>query len=66
MREEYRKWAGWVTGNRYSEFTTSSTNQTQVRAEPGVGVLGQRTPSPGSVLTVYLSYQAHRPSESGM
>uniref|UniRef100_A0A8C9KD62 Adhesion G protein-coupled receptor E5 n=1 Tax=Panthera tigris altaica TaxID=74533 RepID=A0A8C9KD62_PANTA len=32
VREEYRKWAGWVTGNRYSEFTTSSSNQTQVRA----------------------------------
>ncbi|XP_058583691.1 adhesion G protein-coupled receptor E5 isoform X3 [Neofelis nebulosa] len=29
VREEYRKWAGWVTGNRYSEFTTSSSNQTQ-------------------------------------
>lgn len=44
VREEYRRWAGRVTGNKYSEFTTSTTgtshNQTQVRAEPGVGVLG--------------------------
>uniref|UniRef100_A0A8C7APV8 Adhesion G protein-coupled receptor E5 n=1 Tax=Neovison vison TaxID=452646 RepID=A0A8C7APV8_NEOVI len=39
VREEYRRWAGRVTGNKYSEFTTSTTgtshNQTQVRAEPG-------------------------------
>lgn len=25
VREEYRRWAGRVTGNRYSEFTTSTT-----------------------------------------
>ncbi|XP_027438108.1 adhesion G protein-coupled receptor E5 isoform X3 [Zalophus californianus] len=33
VREEYRRWAGRVTGNRYSEFTTSTSgtghNQTQ-------------------------------------
>ncbi|XP_059245203.1 adhesion G protein-coupled receptor E5 isoform X2 [Mustela nigripes] len=33
VREEYRRWAGRVTGNKYSEFTTSTTgtshNQTQ-------------------------------------
>ncbi|XP_047555940.1 adhesion G protein-coupled receptor E5 isoform X5 [Lutra lutra] len=33
VREEYRRWAGRVTGNKYSEFTTSMTgtshNQTQ-------------------------------------
>ncbi|KAF0886670.1 CD97 protein, partial [Crocuta crocuta] len=36
VREEYRKWAGWVTRSKYSEFSTSSSNQTQVKAEPGV------------------------------
>ena len=47
-----------VAGNRYSEFATttsasgSSHNQTQVRAEPGVGGAGQMAPgSLGSVLT---------------
>ncbi|XP_029771757.1 CD97 antigen isoform X5 [Suricata suricatta] len=29
VREEYRRWAGWITGNKYSEFSTSSSNQTQ-------------------------------------
>uniref|UniRef100_A0A452TC20 Adhesion G protein-coupled receptor E5 n=1 Tax=Ursus maritimus TaxID=29073 RepID=A0A452TC20_URSMA len=70
VREEYRRWAGRVTGSKYSEFTTSTSgtshNLMQVRAEPGVGVPGQRAPNPGSILTVLLSHQAHRPSESGM
>lgn len=34
VREEYRKWAGMVTRNKYSEFTTSTSgsnhNQTRV------------------------------------
>ncbi|XP_054984738.1 adhesion G protein-coupled receptor E5 isoform X2 [Sorex araneus] len=34
VREEYRKWAGLVTGNKYSEFatTTSGSSQNQTRA----------------------------------
>lgn len=46
VREEYRKWAGMVTRNKYSEFTTStlgsSHNQTRVRTNPGVGLLDQK------------------------
>lgn len=46
VREEYRKWACMVTGNKYSDFGTStsssSQNQTRVRANPGVGVQGQK------------------------
>lgn len=46
VREEYRKWACMVTGNKYSDFGTStsstSQNQTRVRANPGVGVQGQQ------------------------
>uniref|UniRef100_A0A8C7AN27 Adhesion G protein-coupled receptor E5 n=1 Tax=Neovison vison TaxID=452646 RepID=A0A8C7AN27_NEOVI len=52
VREEYRRWAGRVTGNKYSEFTTSTTgtshNQTQVRAEPGVGVRARAPPNQAS------------------
>lgn len=34
VREEYRKWAGLVTGNKYSEFATTTTgsSQNQTRA----------------------------------
>lgn len=46
VREEYRKWACMVVGNKYSEFATStsgsSQNQTRVRADPGVGVSDQK------------------------
>lgn len=49
MREEYQKWARMVTGNKYSDFATStsssSQNQTRVRANPGVGVQGQKAAS---------------------
>lgn len=61
-----------VTGNKYSEFATStygsgsSQSQTQVRAEPGAGVQAIRHLGLGSVLTGLLSLQALRPSESGM
>lgn len=45
VREEYWKWAYMVTGNKYSDFTTSTSssshNQTKVRADPGAEVLGQ-------------------------
>lgn len=45
-----------VAGNRYSEFATTTSgsgsghNQTQVRAEPGVGGAGQK--APGSLVSV--------------
>lgn len=46
VREEYRKWACTVTGNKYSEFATSTSgtshNQTRVRTDPGVGVPDQK------------------------
>lgn len=48
VREEYQKWACMVTGNKYSEFTTSTSssshNQTRVRANPGVEVRARRQP----------------------
>ncbi|KAG8521294.1 CD97 antigen, partial [Galemys pyrenaicus] len=54
VREEYRKWACMVTGNKYSEFATtsmsgSSHNQTRVRA--GVPGVGENAPKTVSVLT---------------
>lgn len=59
MREEYRKWAGMVTRNKYSEFTTSTSgsnhNQTRVRANAEVGVLDQKEAGRGLVLTGVLS-----------
>lgn len=61
VREEYRKWAGMVTGNKYSEFTTSTSgsshNQTRVRTDPhgGWGCLTKRQPGLGPALTGFLS-----------
>ena len=72
MREEYRKWAYMVTGNKYSDFSTSTSssshNQTKVRANPGAEVLGQKAGSlgPDSVITGLLSLQVLRTSVSGI
>lgn len=48
VREEYQKWARMVTGNKYSDFATSTSssshNQTRVRANPGVGCRARGQP----------------------
>lgn len=56
-----------VAGNKYSEFATTTSgsgfshNQTQVRAEPGVGGAGQK--APGSLVSVLMSRSfSSRPS----
>lgn len=68
VREEYRKWAYALTGNKYSEFassTASSSQQTRVRTEP-VGRRDGGVGPPGRMGLTAALFQALRPSESGM
>uniref|UniRef100_A0A7N5JL90 Adhesion G protein-coupled receptor E5 n=1 Tax=Ailuropoda melanoleuca TaxID=9646 RepID=A0A7N5JL90_AILME len=76
VREEYRRWAGRVTGNKYSEFTTSTSgtshNPMQVRSlrtpapRPGpIAHLVSRSPPRAARTAVRLRLPVARHSKSG-